>query len=62
MASPQHSQDSMMQFKRPSSNVPMGSTPAGLQVDRRRQVRADNVFTQIEDVTYAVLRRHQKSA
>jgi len=32
------------------------------QIDRRRQNRADNVFTHIEDVTYAVLRRHTKTA
>ena len=53
--------------KRPSLNAQMMSTQMistqmSSQVDRRHQNRADNVFTHIEDVTYAVLRRHQKSA
>jgi hypothetical protein len=56
MASPQDLQDTT-RLKRPSLNAQMNS-----QVDRRRQNRADNVFTKIEDATYAVLRRHTKSA
>ena len=56
MATPQYLEDAV-RMKRPSSNAQNTS-----QMDRRRQDRADNVFTQIEDVTYAVLRRHTKSA
>jgi hypothetical protein len=66
MASPQYL-EYVTRLKRPSlsahmMNPQMMNAQMSAQVDRRRQDRADNVFTQIEDVTYAVLRRHTKSA
>jgi hypothetical protein len=66
MATPQYL-EYVTRLKRPSlsahmMNAQMMNAQMSAQIDRRRQDRADNVFTQIEDVTYAVLRRHQKSA
>ena len=52
MASPQRSEQFVLPKRIPPSN----------QLDRRIQVRPDNVFTRIEDATYAVLRKHKKLA
>ena len=61
MATPQYL-EYITRSKRPSLSTQMMSAQMSAQIDRRRQNRADNVFTHIEDVTYAVLRRHTKTA
>lgn len=52
MASPQRSEQYILPKR----------IPAARQLDRRIERRPDNVFTRIEDATYAVLRKHKKLA
>ena len=49
----------------PESKDPNPSLPNQLiavKLERRAQARVDSVLSRIEDATYAVLRKHEKSA
>ena len=42
------------------TQVPLATQSQTRNQDRRSQVRTDSVLAQIEDATYAVLRKHEK--